>query len=197
MELTAQRRLTLFGDITTIRGASSVRITSEPSVDIETEGTITAVAGTGANAGTVVIGTDAPTQADITRMEFGAGGIKVDSVMDFKADNGILLDAVVGSAGEVVTSQGPGAPLIWSNPTPSLSQNFIFAGDSQNVATPTDLIQVDVTNSKVTISKQNADLLTVNGPSVFEVTHPSNSTSVSVGEESFSDALLVGQFKRD
>ena len=194
MEITAQRRLTLLGDVTTIQGGSSVRINSEPSVDIETEGTFTAVAGSGANAGTVVIGTDAPTQADTTRMEFGAGGIKVDSIMDFKADNGILLDAVVGAAGQVVTSQGPGAPLTWSSPIPSLSQNLIFAGDSQNVATPTDLIQVDIANSTVTISKANADLLTLNGPSVFEVIHPSNSTSVSVGLESFSDQSLVGLY---
>ena len=195
IEVTAQGRLTLFGDVTTLQGASSVRITSEPSVDIETEGTLTAVAGSGANAGTVVIGNDAPLQVDTTRMEFSLGGIKIDGLVDFKSDNAILLNSVPGTLGQTIVSQGPGAPLAWGPSLPALTDTNVYTGDVNNNPVVTDVVTINSTNGNVKIGKGSgalAGVMTLEGKWFPEIYHQYGTNNVSLGPEVMADPTLVG-----
>ena len=196
MEVTAQSRLTLFGDVTTLQGASSVRITSEPSVDIETEGTLTAVAGSGANAGTVVIGNDAPLQVDTTRMEFSLGGIKIDGLVDFKSDNAILLNSVPGAVGQTIVSQGPGSPLAWGTALPALTNTNVYTGDVNNNPVVTSVVTINSTNGDVKIGNGSGALqgvVTLEGKWFPEIYHQYGTNNVSLGVEVMADATLVGE----
>lgn len=130
------------------------------------------------------------------------GGIDSLSVHNFAADNGITLDGAVGAAGEVISSQGAGLPLLWSSAASllSLPTSNVFTGDATSTPTATDFIKIDLaplpTFPDITIGKvaPSVSLTHTLGLYLAAVKHPFGDQNLSYGFDALSQSLLTGTF---
>jgi len=125
------------------------------------------------------------------------GKIESHSTHDFSFNNGIFLAGVAGVAGEVIASEGAGAPLAWKTPLSllPLPTSNVFAGDATNTPVATNKVLIDLAPAAglpdVTIG--TATTLTLqSGMYYADVRHPIGISNLSYGQQSLTQPVIGG-----